>query len=305
MAGFDLGTLSPQLLDEMLQDHMTSLEPLLAFEQWTKVKDVSTRAGTMKKWGTPIAIPSAGHRTSKVAPGSPTPRGNTSLDGISYKCDEYKWGEDIEEGEEKELQTLDDVSEDLVGASAKKILRDFNADIADMLLGNGTSANDQDLTEKAVSNAWDTASGTPIDDIDEGLLALRGAEIDIFMGYDIAQILSKNSQITGDAAGSGKEYIRFQAMVSELISRGASRVIIDGSVQQDSERNFARSYAGVYDGVFTLGIRNNIRVMRFKQLMQKILIDDDRDVKTYKAIMSACSRREYKEHTYYYTGTKT
>lgn len=305
MAGFDLGTLSPQLLDEMLQDHMTSLEPLLAFEQWAKVKDVKTRSGTVKKWGTPMGLPSNGHRTSKVAPGAPTPRGNSALDDISYKCDDFKWGEDIEEGEEQELETLEDVSNNLVGASAKKILRDFNADIASMLLGNGTSGNDQDLTEKAVSNAWDTGSGTPIDDLDEVMLALRGAELDILMGYDIAQILSKNSQITGDAAGSGKEYIRFQAMVSELISRGASRVIIDGSVQQNDERNFARSYAGIYDGVFTVSIRGNIRVMRFKQLMQKILVDDDCDVTTYKAMMSACTRREYKEHTYYFTGIKT
>ena len=305
MAGFNIGTLSPQLLDEMLQDHMVELGALMSFEQWADVSDVTTRAGKIKKWGTPLGVPSNRHRTSKVAPGAPTPKGNTSLDDIDFACEDYKFGEDLDRGAEKELQTLDDVSNKLVLSSTKQVLRDFNADIADMLLGNGTSGNDQDLTEKAVSNAWDTASGTPIDDIDDIVKALRGAMLEVFMGFDVAQALSKNSQITGDAAGSGNEYIRFQALVSELISRGISRVIIDGSVQQNTEPDYARSYAGIYDGVFTLGVRGNIRVPRFIPLEQSMYEDKDRDVKCYKAMMAACVRRNYAEHTYYFSGILT
>jgi hypothetical protein len=301
--GVDIGSLTPQVFEEFLEDHATELAPLLSFEQWADVRNVTSRKGKIPRWLTPMDLPSDQHRTSKVAPGASTPRRNADFGYIDYECFDFKDGLDIEESLEAELETYTDVSNKLTRNTVLKVLADFvRGEIADMLLGNGTSGEERDLTEKSVSNAWDTANGTPLDDIDDVVKDLRGGDLQAIVGYDVALTLSKDPDITGSAAGSGREFVDFSGVRSFLQARGISQVIIDGTIEQTTEPHFTRSYGGVYDGVFYVGTRGNIVIPRLKALEQMVWTDMDRDVEVYKAKHSHGAVRSYAEHGYYFSG---
>lgn len=303
----NVGSLSSELLDRFLEDHQTEIEPLMAFEQWADVRDgIQAMSGDVYLWETPLGVPADGHRESKMGLGEPAPESNDDFGTISYKCEKYGRQRTIPNELLTELQSYEDVSNKLVRANVLEALFGFNkVELADMLLNNGTAANDRDLTEKAVSNPWDTASGTPLADIDDVVEQLRGGNLQAIVGWDVAQILSKDPDITGSDAGSGEEYTTFGGVVSFLRARGISQVIIDGSVAQDGQRNFTRSYKGTYDGVFYIGIQNNIIVPRFQRIIQKAWESEDTDSQKYKATMLACGRRAYKEHGYCFTGIKS
>lgn len=300
----NVGSLSSDLLDQFLEDHQTEVAPLLAFEQWCDVRDnIRAMSGDIYLWNTPLGVPSDGHRESKMGLGEEAPESNDDFGTISYKCEKYGRQRTIPDELLSELETYEDVSNKLVRANVLEALFGFNnAELADMLLGNGASGDDRDLTEKAASNPWDTPSGTPLNDIDDVVKELRGSNLQAIVGWDIAQILSKDPDITGSDAGSGEEYTTFGGVVNFLRARGINQVVIDGSVAQDGQRNFTRSYKGTYDGVFYVGVAGNIIVPRFQPITQKAWSDDNTDSQKYKASMLGCGRRAYAEHGYYFTG---
>jgi hypothetical protein len=303
MAGFNLGSLQQGLLDEIMADVKSELSALRTFEQFCDVRPVDKRKSSIYLWNTPLEIASDGNRTSKVAPGANTPEGNSALDTREYKCDDFKYQQALEEGAEKEIQSVDDVRNKLALNASQKVLLDFNKEIKNILDGTDTT---QSFTEKAVSNPWDGASGTPIDDIDDVLKALRGVgQVDCVMGYDVMQALSRNDQITGAGAGSGNEFVLFNQVVQYLMSRGVARIFVDGSTVQNGEINYARSYAGVYDGVFSLFQRGNLMVPDFQQLRADVYEDRNKDVTYFKAKHSKDVIRGYEAHGYYFSSILT
>lgn len=303
MPGIDLGTLAPQLLDEMLQDHETEIAPLLTYEQFCDVRPVTKRQGSLYLWETPMGLPSNGHRSSKVAPGAPTPKGEATLGTVDYKAFDYKWEIPIEEGAESEISTLTDVSNKLVKVSNMKVLRDFNDDIAELLRGNDA---DWTINTLAAGNAWDTSNGDPVKDVDTVVLKLRGmGSLVCVIGYDVALEITKNLKITGAAAGSGREYVDMEQVTSFFRARGVAHVIVDGSVQQNAEARQAREYTGIYDGVCAFFPKGTLIAPEFIKRYQKIRRDDDLDVIAYKAKMAQDIVRAREAHVWTLSGIKS
>lgn len=272
---FNVGSISRQQLMEILDDHRTDIAALEGFKQFTQVRNVQAMNGKLYLWDTPVGLPSSGGQTSKVAPGQPTPIGDLGLGTVDYSCHEFAFANAMPKTAGKELASMSggDLSE-LVRNSSLKVLRDFNADIATLLKGNDSGYA---ITEQTISNKWDTSSATPIEDVDAIVKALRGGgELTAVLGWDVASALSKAAKITGADAGSGREYVSFEGVAMFLRERGIKNVWIDGSAQQNGEPNFARSYNGVYDGVFAVFPRNAVITAMFSDLNNDVYEDKSR-----------------------------
>lgn len=299
----DYGNLSPELLDEFLQDHTTELAPLLSFQQWGDERPVTAREGKVYRYISPLELPTDGHRSSGVAPGSATPRRNVTFGTIDYNCElDYKIRRDIDENLRDQIETYDDISNKLIKASTMDVVADFVRDnIVPILNGSGLAGDDRDFTQQSLAgNAWDDGTpGNPTTDIDAVVKALRGGDLICVLGFDVAQALSRNPFVTGSDAGSGEEQVAFPEVIRYLQQRGIREVYIDATVEQATEGHYARSYGGLYDGIFAVFTRGNIIVPRLQDLVQRVWYDDDRDCWAYKAKHVRDARRAYAEHGYY------
>lgn len=269
---FNVGSISRQQLMEILDDHRTDLAALEGFKQFSHVRPVKAMKGSLYLWDTPVGVPSSGGQTSKVSPGQPTPQGNLGLGTVDYTCHEFALDNPLPKSAQKEIAAISgaDLSE-LVRNASLKVLRDFNADIATLLKGDDA---DYAITERTINDKWDTSSATPIEDVDAIVKALRGGgELTAVVGWDVASALSKAAKITGSSAGSGREYVNFEGVAMFLRERGIKNVWIDGSAQQNGEPNFARSYNGVYDGVFAVFPRNALITALFTDLDNDVFED--------------------------------
>lgn len=302
MAGFDVGTLSPALIREILDDKQTALSELLMWQQFCDVRDVAEQRGSIYIWQEPVGVPDDGQRTSEVAPDDDTPMGNSSTTTRSYDCKDYRYAIPLNRMAEKSLSSLNDAINQLVMRSAKQVLKDFNSKIASVLANGGASATSDDVTEKAASNPWtNTSTGTPTQDIDDVILTL-GTGLDCIMSSKIATILSRHPDVTGSAAGSGNASVGYDGVRQYLRDRGVGRIFIMGAMMQDTEPNYARAYGHVYQNVFALSVPGNLVVPRFLDLEQVIAEDNLNRRKAYVAEHSADIITGYAAHTYAFTG---
>ena len=293
----NIGKLPEGLIREMMTDVRSNLANLLQFEQFCDVRSVDVRQGALYLPITPLEIATDGHRTSETAPGAPTPRANTEISMFSYKCQDYKWMVPLEEGAEKELSAFD-ISTKFLEQASSQTLWDFNKKIASTLntLTLGSTG----------SGAWDTNGGKPLTDIQPAIKNLRGLpNLCAVMGFDVAQALSLNPQITGSGAGSGTEVKSFSAVIDMLTSQGITEVYIDGSTAQTADARKARAYKGAYDGVFAVFAKGNLFSARFQDLRVDVVEDKDRDERGFKAKHSHSIGRAYQAHGYYWTGILT
>ena len=65
---FNFGSLSPQLIRELVGERNIGAERFLQFQSFCDVRDVGTREGTLYIFEQPV-IGTTGHRSTKVAAG--------------------------------------------------------------------------------------------------------------------------------------------------------------------------------------------------------------------------------------------
>lgn len=303
--GFDIGSLDRVLIDEMYSDIRVNLDQAAAWTKISEVKPALYRKGETRLWTTPLEVAQGGARTSKVAHGAATPKGNTSLSTRPYTIEEYRYGLPIEEGAENEINTFDDVAQKFALSTALKVYRDFALDVRELITGQDTGNT---ITQRSLTgNAWNAGTpGDPLVDIDFILRQLRGAQDQVccLMGYDVALALSRNPFFTGAQAGSGRTFVDFDMVRSVLRSRGVlGEIVIDEFVQNNTESNYARNFNGVFDGVFYLGVRNNLKTMVFQELTGDIYEDKDTRTKTWRSYHESDIVRGYANQSYYISGT--
>jgi len=299
---FDIGSLSTELLDEMLEDHKTTLAPLRQYERWADIQDNAKLDSKVYKHVEPLELPDDGHRSSKVALGTAARRSQVSYGTVPYKIThEYKHEISMLDVAREQIETIDDVSNKMVLKSNLQVLADFNRDLAGMLKGNGSAGQYTDFTERSLTgNTWDAGTpGNPTPDIDAIVKALRGGNIVCSCGFDVAQVLSRNPYVVGSDAGSGREQAGFDVVRQYLLERGISEVFFDATVEQASEGHYGRSYGGIYDGVFAIFTRGNPLVARVKALTQYTYHDNSTHEDVYEARLIQTHKRAWAEHGYY------
>lgn len=296
----DLKGMPAGLINELLEDVRAELPEFLAFEKFAKVKKVDKYTGSFYRWDTPVGVASKQQRKAKVARDAPTPLGNLEMGDKAYKCGTYKWGNPIPESALDELETVENVRDDLMMNAAQQALTEYNEEIARVLKGQDSV---ETLTQKTCTDWTNATTGTPIFDIDDVVKRLRGGgKLIAVMGYDVALALSVHPQVTGAKAGSGREYGDFQLVRETLAARRISEVYIDGTAIQSGEPNAERNYAGVYDGVMYIGTASNLIAPQFRPLSFKVWEDPDKDVFVYKQWHEHAFVRSYAENGYYLSG---
>ena len=266
---FDISSLSPALIREILADRKVDLAQLLVFEQFADVRNVVEQEGSLYIWDSPIGIPTDEAMTSEVDPDADTPQGPASLGTRGYACPDYRFAMRINRMAEQSLSTLGDAIDKLVMRSAVKVLGDYNRQIANVLTAGGAALTNDDVTAKVVANAWNGASGTPLDDIDS-VIDVLGTGLDVVMGANVATVLSRDPQITGSAAGSGREFVGYAALRQALMDRGCGRVFIIGAHEHVGELDAVRSYGHLYKDVFAMSVPGNLVVPRFLPLEETL-----------------------------------
>ena len=303
--GFDIGSLDRVLLDEMFEQLRIDLAPAMAWTQISDVKPVKNRKGEMRLWVEPLGVGQGGQRSSKVAPGSATPKGNTSLTTKGYDVQQYRWGLPIEEGAREEIETFADVSAQFGLSTSLKVLRDFAIDVRAVITGNDA---DNPITQQSLTgNAWNAGTpGDPLVDIDAIVKKLTGAQGQLccLMGLDVALALSRNPFFTGSAAGSGREFVDFDMVRTVLRSRGITgNIVVDMFAQKAGEANQAGSLSGVFDGVFYIGVQQNLKTCVFKELRGDMYEEPDTMMEVFRAMHEADLIAGYPDQSYYISGT--
>lgn len=300
--GFDPGSLASVQLDELLEDHSADLNAYLA-RRVCRRRPVTNKEGSVYRFETPIGMSADVQRSVKHAAGTPSPKGNVEMGTRGYKIDSYSWKEGIDHLAEQELAKIENALEDLSGVTSHMVLGALDRELANILLGNGTSGTFDDLTEKAATNPWDSSGATPTitDDIDDVVQLLRPGSRGLMAicGYDIALHMSKNDEVVND---SDKDHTDFQGVRSFLRSRGITQIHIDMGVEQNGEREATRAYTGIFDGVFYIGTADNLILPQMNDLTLDAFYDDDSRTNYFRAAGDWDIVTGYAAHGYYYSG---
>lgn len=301
-AGFDLGSLTP-IVNGFLEDHKADLSSYLV-DQVCRPEPVDDPKGIIERWETPVEMASEEGTTSKHAPGTSTPKGNTKLGGVAYQVDSFSWAEPINHLAKKALQSRKSAFSRLTGRSAHQVKKDGDKLLASILKVNGTAALSQDITAKAAGTAWDNALGTPITNIDDVILALRGAQSGLICiaGWDVLLDLTKNPQMINHA---DKEFVGVDDVIKTIMSRGIGRVYVDYNPVNNNAANQARDYRGILDGCFYVGTRDNLVMPYMNPLAMDVYEDEDARIQYLRAAQDMTIVREYKEHGFGFTGIQT
>lgn len=301
-AGFDLGTLAP-LVTNFLEDHVADLKTYMT-DQVCRAEKVDNPTGVIERWETPVGMASGEGTSSKHAPGTASPKGNTALGTRNYTIDSFSWSEPINHLAKRALESRKGQFSALAGRSAHQVQKDKDLDLASILKGNGTLAKSNDLTGFPVGTAWDNIAGTPITDIDTGILSLRGAQNGLICiaGWDVLLDLSKNPEVVNDA---DKSFEGVAGVIEKIVSRGISKVYVDYNPFNVNASGQARDYKGLLDGVFYIGTRNNLVKVYMNPLAMDVYADDDTRTQYLRASEDCVIITEYAEHGYAYTGIQT
>ena len=304
MSGFDMGSIGEMDLNELLDDHQADFNAYLAQRVCVTDSTVTYEKQAVRRWETPISMMSDGHRSAKHAPGSPSPKGNTEFGTRGTLVSPYSWSEGINHLAKKSVQDGFSALSDLSGKSGHQVLGSLDNELASVLAGNGTADDYNDLTNKSVSNAWDTANGLPVTDIDDVVDALRPGSTGLICiaGWDVLKVLTKNAEMVNHA---DKDFIGYQDVMDTIMNRGVDEVFIDRNVAQDGEGNFTRSYKGLFDGVFYIGTARNLILGQVNPLQYDVYEDKDSRMEYFRAAGDWGLSTGYAEHGYYFSSILT
>ena len=201
----------------------------------------------------------------------------------------------------KNVENIPGLLDKIAASSGHMVLGQLDKDLRTILTGGGSSGTSDNLTEKACSATWKTISTDARVDIESVIDALRRGSKGVVAvaGWDVLRTLSKNTSIinNGDRVRAG-----WMEVQEALLEMGIERVIVDTSVQQNGERQAARSYKGILDGVFALTTAENMILGELNALNYDIYEDKDRRTFYFRAAMDVDIVRGYAEHGYYFSG---
>lgn len=302
-AGFDMGTLTPVVLNRFLDDHKADLGTYMV-DRVCRPEPVDDPAGVFERWETPVEMASEEGTSSKHAAGTSTPKGNAALGTRSYLIDSYSIAYPINHLAKKSLEARKNQFKRLAGKGGHQVQKDKDKDLARILKGLGAADRGQDLTVKQVTNAWDTANGTPITDIDDVILALRGADNGLICiaGWDVMLDLTRNPEVVNHA---DKEFVSIQDVIDTLMERGISEFFIDYNPSNANSANQPRQYRGILDGVFSIQTRGNLVKPYMNPLSMDAYEDKDTRIQNLRASEDCTITTEYAEHGYAFTSIQT
>lgn len=305
MSGFNVRSIQPQHLAELLQDqsHKAKLEtgffgPQMIGEDNTH--KVDRLKGSVDK--APLSLltaPSDTVRTSLVMTDSPTPKGNAELDVLNYICNEYRFAMALNEvvynSPDAALRELEQLLRLHAGARVKV---DSERDLMNIL--NGTSGSTPSSLTGKEWNAYSDADHNPVKDI-LNVIALTGGG-NMFLGRNVANALKQSPKLTGSTAGGGVEFLTDAQLIEKLIGLGLANVWIAGYDFVNSRPlNLAPSVARLHDGIAAIWAEGAIHRFVREEFQYDMYEDKDTRKVYFRALETSCYESAYSESVVAFT----
>lgn len=271
MSGINFSSLSRDNMGVILEDLRVQLAIYYEFEQYGAMHVELAEKGVVDVWATPAGVPSQGHRKNKVAIGAPLPKGSLAFEQRNYEVERYGKEYPVDRALLRRLESMTDIRDQLASLAAKDALMDFLLDVKPIFDGTSTTTGKQFTTLSLTAGGWQLPTSDVIEDVNQAVASLGGGRngdtasnavggggIVAVLGLDVAQKLMKHPQITGSAAGSGRELVGFDAVRDFMRMLNVSEVWIDGATTQSTEANYDRDYENILNGVAAFYWKNNL-----------------------------------------------
>lgn len=301
MANYSHPSQLKPLLDELLADpgHIATFDAYQADnivgENHIKVVDSieSLQGVRPNQYG----MGSQDRRTSKITEGSPTPKGNTTLDSFDVLCAPFAFSEGISKMRGKSLaQVFGDVTEWLRDSAGHQVKLDVELELMNILKGNGSQASRTGSTAVNLATStkyWDDYAATnhdPVKDLMD-LQRLTGAT-ELFLGKDIAQALQRSPIMIGDIQ---KTYIPLDQLIENLMGIGFGRVIVGHQPSQNGPKQFPLDLKYIHDGVAAMWSPGALKKYSFEAYQYDAYEDQDRRMDYVRAIETCTFKSPYAE----------
>lgn len=300
---FDIASLVTVQLNELLEDHEADLTAYLT-RHVTRERPVTAINGSVYRFETPLKMSANLQRSVKHAPGADTPDGSAALGTRNYEIECFSWQESINHLAKQELEQIPDALETLAGATSHMVLGALDRELAKVLKGQGHENTNDGVKTKAITHPWSDrgVASDPVADVDSVVSELRNGSRGLMaiVGYDVALGLSTNAKVVNSL---DMDHVGFDAVKNFFRGRGINEVYIDLNVQQDGEREAARSYTGIFDGVCYIGTADNLILAKMNDLNLDVYETKSKRVFAFRAALDADIITGYREHGYALTGT--
>jgi hypothetical protein len=297
MMSFNIGTLSNVNLGLLLEDHEAKFADYL-YRKICVVESVDHPEGTMDRWEYPLGMFADGNRDAKHAPGTPTPKGNSAMGTVQYSIDPYSWAESVNHIAKRSLEARGTALDKIAVAAGHMVHGRADKELAGILAGGGAAGTFDNLTQETISTAWDS-TGTPRQDIEGVIDALRGADLIGVFGWDVIRALQYNEEFINNA---DKSAISYEEAIEELYRLGLSEVYVEMNPKQAGAREATRSYGGIYQGVAYIGTKNNLIMAEQNTFGFDSYIHDDTRTEYFRASLDCDFVRGYAEHGFFMSG---
>lgn len=303
--GMNTPTIGPDVLNDLIQDqaHMSKFEAFQAenivgqsyifpVERLTGLVDI-----------VPFAVGQLAaneKRRSLVATDDPTPKGNTFLAQMPFKCNEYRFAEPLSKVAGQSIKSFfAEVIDMLRNRAGLRVKVDVELELMSILKGLGSVASYTGATVENISAAsrkWDNYAGATHDpwaDIVD--LQRRTAASAIFIASDVNDALKRSPIFTGSSAGSGKEFLSNAQMIEILMGMGFGQVIIGHQPVNNRPVELPADLKWLHDGVVAMWSPGAIRMYKMEDYQYDVYFDEDRRKEYYRALQTSVFKVPYAE----------
>jgi hypothetical protein len=289
------------LLDELLEDpgHKALFDAYQAdrIVGDNHIKVVESLESLQAERKPQYGMASKDRRSSKVTPGAPTPKGNSTLESFEVECSPFMWAEGISKLRGRSLaQVFGAVMPWLRDLAGHQVKLDVEEELMLILRGDGNSADRTGSTSQDLATGtryWDDYAATnhnPVKNILD-MQRITGAT-EIFLGSDVAHALMQSPVMIGDVQ---KTWMPDSQLITNLMGMGFGRVIIGHQPSQDGPREFPLDLKYLHDGICAMWSPGALKKYSFEAYQYDAYEDQDRRTDFVRAIETCTFKAPYAE----------
>lgn len=232
------------------------------------------------------------NRTTFVANGAPTPKGNLQTIDVTYICEEQRLGVPLTKRSHKNLDAyFSDVSGTALAQAMTRVMSDRDKRLANILRNGSSVAFTQGTNQALTGREWNnyaSATHDPVKDLRD-MMTLTGAN-KLALGQNVAYALSRSPVLTGSTAGSGDNFLTVASLIEVLQSLGFIEVVIGNVRNHVGSQSLPLSLGDIWNGTAAMWSDGAIHAFEHEALHYDTFEDHDRKTTFYRANTSVCFR---------------
>lgn len=304
MNGFT--TRTGAILDELLRDeaHLAAFDGFIAETVVGEMNrrfldDISALVDIVPVEYDAIPI-NDGVRTALVAHDAPTPKGNSKIEQMPVRCNEYRFAHSLSSvGRSSTRALYRDLEELMRTKSGLQVKLGVEQEFLTIARAQGSQAtyNGSDNTALITAQQWNNYAGAqhdPMKDLSDKMLATGASNL--LIGRDVAQALKGSPKFTGSSAGSGTEFLTDAELIEKLLGLGFGQVWIAGkSWVNNRTPNLPAQLSRLHNGIAIMWAEGAIREYVFEDFFYDEFTSADDRKDYYRAIQTSTFRVPYSQ----------